>query len=145
MTYIIGEIGQNHNGSVDIAKVIIDLISREVKDSTFGNILRPMDAVKLTKRDLSQELLDSQMKAPYNTPNSFGKTYGEHREYLELSDEEHYEVYLHAKSKGLEFVETLCAVGCLSLLKYFTPDKLKVACRDLTYLPLFSALHCFAF
>ena len=53
MTYIIGEIGQNHNGSVDIAKVIIDLISREVKDDTFGNTLRPMDAVKLTKIDFS--------------------------------------------------------------------------------------------
>ena len=140
MTYIIGEIGQNHNGSVEIAKVIIDLISREIKDNTFGNTLKPMDAVKLTKRDLGQELSDSQMKAIYNTPNSFGKTYGEHREYLELSDEEHYEVYLHAKSKGLEFVETLCAVGCLSLLKYFTPDKLKVASRDLTNLPLLAAL-----
>jgi 3-deoxy-D-glycero-D-galacto-nononate 9-phosphate synthase len=140
MTYIIGEIGQNHNGSVEIAKVIIDLISREIKDNTFGNTLKPMDAVKLTKRDLGQELSDSQMKAIYNTPNSFGKTYGEHREYLELSDEEHYEVYLHAKSKGLEFVETLCAVGCLSLLRYFTPDKLKVASRDLTNLPLLAAL-----
>ena len=140
MTYIIGEIGQNHNGSVEIAKVIIDLISREIKDNIFGNTLKPMDAVKLTKRDLGQELSDSQMKAIYNTPNSFGKTYGEHREYLELSDEEHYEVYLHAKSKGLEFVETLCAVGCLSLLKYFTPDKLKVASRDLTNLPLLAAL-----
>jgi sialic acid synthase len=140
MTYIIGEIGQNHNGSVEIAKVIIDLISREIKENTFGYTLKPMDAVKLTKRDLGQELSDSQMKAPYKNPNSFGKTYGEHREYLELSDEEHYEVYLHAKSKGLEFVETLCAVGCLSLLKYFTPDKLKVASRDLTNLPLLAAL-----
>ena len=27
-TYIIGEIGQNHNGSVDIAKLIVDLVSR---------------------------------------------------------------------------------------------------------------------
>lgn len=32
MTYIIGEIGQNHNGSVELAKVIIDLASREIKD-----------------------------------------------------------------------------------------------------------------
>ena len=30
MTYIIGEIGQNHNGSVDLAKCIIDLISRNI-------------------------------------------------------------------------------------------------------------------
>lgn len=140
MTYIIGEIGQNHNGSVELAKVIIDLISREVKDGVFGSVLRPMDAVKLTKRDLNQELSSSQMNAPYTSAHSFGKTYGAHRDFLELSDEEHYEVYLHAKSKGLDFVETLCAIGCLSILKYFSPDKLKVASRDLTNLPLLSAL-----
>lgn len=140
MTYVIGEIGQNHNGSVDLAKVIIDLISREVRDDVFGNVLPGMDAVKLTKRDLNQELSSSQMNRIYDTPNSFGKTYGEHRAFLELSDEEHFEVYRHAKSKNLEFVETLCAVGCLSVLKLFQPDKLKVASRDLTNLPLLDAL-----
>lgn len=140
MTYIIGEIGQNHNGSADLAKVIIDLVSREIKDEVFGNVLRGMDAVKLTKRDLSQELSKSQMDRVYNSPHSFGKTYGEHREVLELSDEAHFEVYKHAKEKGLDFVETLCAVGCLSILRYFTPDKLKVASRDLTNLPLLAAL-----
>ena len=80
------------------------------------------------------------MARPYDTPNSFGKTYGEHRAFLELSDEEHLEVYRHAKDKGLDFVETLCAKGCLSLLKLFTPDRLKVASRDLTNLPLLAAL-----
>jgi 3-deoxy-D-glycero-D-galacto-nononate 9-phosphate synthase len=140
MTYIIGEIGQNHNGSVELAKVIIDLASREIKDEVFGNVLKGMDAVKLTKRDLKQELSKSQMDRIYDSPHSFGKTYGEHREKLELNDEEHYEVYLYAKEKGLDFVETLCAVGCLSMLRYFTPDKLKVASRDLTNLPLLAAL-----
>ncbi|TXB67262.1 shikimate dehydrogenase [Vicingus serpentipes] len=139
-TYLIGEIGQNHNGSVDIAKVIIDFISRPIIDDVFGNKLCGMDAVKLTKRDLSQELSKSQMNRIYQSPHSFGKTYGEHREALELNDEEHYEIYQHAKEKGLEFVETLCAIGCLSILKYFTPDKLKVASRDLTNLPLLNAL-----
>src|SRR5690554_886046 len=139
-TYIIGEIGQNHNGSVEIAKLIIDLISRPIHDEVFGEVLKGMDAVKLTKRDLTQELSQSQMKRPYDNPNSFGKTYGEHRAHLELSDEEHFEVYKYAKAKGLEFVETLCATGCLSLLKLFTPDYLKVASRDLTNLPLLAAL-----
>ena len=140
MTYIIGEIGQNHNGSVDLAKLIIELISREIKDDVFGNILKGMDAVKLTKRDLKQELSQSQMDKIYDSPHSFGKTYGEHRQVLELTDEEHFEVYKYAKSKGLDFVETLCAIGCLSLLNYFSPDKLKVASRDLTNLPLLAAL-----
>ena len=139
-TYIIGEIGQNHNGSVDIAKLIIELICRPVKEETFGLDLAPMDAVKMTRRDLKEELTVSQMKRPYNTPNSFGATYGEDRAFLELDDEAHFEVYKYAKMKGLDFIETLCAKGCLSLLKLFTPDKLKVASRDLTNLPLLEAM-----
>ena len=139
-TYIIGEIGQNHNGSVDIAKLIVDLVCRPVKEDVFGLNLAPIDAVKLTKRDLNEELSASQMNRPYDTPNSFGRTYGEHRAYLELTDDEHFEVYKYAKSKGLDFVETLCAKGCLSLLKLFTPDFLKVASRDLTNIPLLEAM-----
>jgi sialic acid synthase SpsE len=99
MTYIIGEIGQNHNGSVDLAKLIIDLASRPVVDDLFGTRLQPMDAIKLTKRDLNEELTDSAMNRVYDSPNSFGRTYGEHRQYLELSDEEHFEVYKYAKER----------------------------------------------
>lgn len=139
-TYIIGEIGQNHNGSVDIAKLIVDLVSRPIREEVFGLDLAPIDAVKLTKRDLNEELSASQMNRIYDTPNSFGRTYGEHRAALELSDEEHLEVYKYAKSKGLDFVETLCAKGCLSLLKLFTPNYLKVASRDLTNIPLLEAM-----
>ncbi len=139
-TYIIGEIGQNHNGSVEIAKTLIDIASIPVKDELFNNNLKPLDAVKMTKRDLSEELTNSQMNRPYKTINSFGETYGEHREFLELSFEQHFEVYKHAKKKDLDFIETLCSVGCLKMLKLFSPDKLKVASRDLTNLPLLEAL-----
>ena len=139
-TYIIGEIGQNHNGSVDYAKLLIEVVARPVVDRLFGEKLKGADAVKLTKRDLKQELSASQMARPYDTPNSFGKTYGEHREYLELTDEEHFELFKYAKSFGLDFVETLCAPGTLSLLKLFTPDKLKVASRDITNLPLLEVM-----
>ena len=140
MTYIIGEIGQNHNGSVDIAKLIIDAAARPVVDKLFGRDLMPMDAVKLTMRDLKQELSASQMKKPYTGPNSFGKTYGEHRQYLELTFEEHHELYNYAKTYELDFVETFCGISNLEVLKLFMPDKLKVASRDLTNLPLLEAL-----
>lgn len=139
-TYIIGEIGQNHNGSVDIAKLLTELVARPIKEDDFGIDIQPINAVKLTKRDLSEELSSSQMNRPYDNPNSFGKTYGAHRQFLELSDEAHFEVYKYAKSLGLDFVETLCAKGCLSMLRLFTPDRLKVASRDLTNLPLLEAL-----
>lgn len=139
-TYIIGEIGQNHNGSVDIAKLIVELVSRPVKEDMFGFNLKPMNAVKMTRRDLNEELTTTQMNKIYDTPNSFGRTYGEHRAFLELDDEAHFEVYKYAKSVGLDFVETLCAKGCLSMLKLFTPDYLKVASRDLTNLPLLEVM-----
>lgn len=139
-TYIIGEIGQNHNGSVDIAKLIVELVARPVREEAFGLDLKPMNAVKMTKRDLNEELTTSQMNRIYDNKHSFGRTYGEHRAYLELNDEEHFEVYKYAKSLGLDFIETLCAKGCLSLLKLFSPDYLKVASRDLTNLPLLEAM-----
>jgi 3-deoxy-D-glycero-D-galacto-nononate 9-phosphate synthase len=139
-TYIVGEIGQNHNGEIDIAKKIIDFISEPVVDHLFGEKLKPMDAVKFTKRDLKEELSASAMMKPYDSPHSFGKTYGEHRAFLELSDKQHYELYRYAKDNGLDFVETLCAKGCLSIFKYFSPDRLKVASRDLTNLPLLEAM-----
>lgn len=139
-TYIIGEIGQNHNGSVDLAKLIVELVSRPIVEDAFGLKLKSMDAVKMTKRDLKEELAESQMNRIYDNPNSFGRTYGEHRAFLELDDNAHFEVYKYAKSLGLDFIETLCAKGCLSMLKLFTPDKLKVASRDLTNLPLLCAL-----
>ena len=139
-TYIIGEIGQNHNGSVVIAKLIVELIARPVHEDVFSLDLKPMNAVKMTRRDLKEELTTTQMNRPYVNNNSFGATYGEHRAFLELDDDAHYEVYKFAKEKGLDFVETLCAKGCLSIFKLFTPDYLKVASRDLTNLPLLAAM-----
>jgi len=139
-TYIIGEIGQNHNGSLELAKKIIDEAAKEVKDDLFNIKLEKINAVKFTKRDLSEELSNSQMNMPYDSPNSFGKTYGEHRAFLELSNEQHFECYKYAKAFELDFIETLCSIKCLSILKLFSPDFLKVASRDLTNLPLLNAL-----
>ena len=53
---------------------------------------------------------------------------------------EHFEIYKYTKEKGLDFVETLCGVGCTSMFRYFEPDRLKVASRDLTNLPLLNVL-----
>ncbi len=139
-TYLIGEIGQNHNGSVNLAKEIVDLAAGPVEDELFHLPLKGMDAIKLTKRDLKYELSASAYREPYKSPHSFGETYGKHREALELSEEEHLEIFTYAKSRGLDVIETLCAPSCLSILKYFIPDRLKVASRDLTNLPLLGAM-----
>lgn len=139
-TYLIGEIGQNHNGSVDIAKLLIDKAAQEIIDPLFKRQLKGWDAVKFTKRDLDFELTQSAMNRPYDSPNSFGKTYGDHRAFLELSNEDHHELYQYAKNKNLDFVETLCAISCIDILNVFSPDYLKVASRDLTNLPLLEAM-----
>lgn len=138
-TYIIGEIGQNHNGLVDIAKRLIDIASMPVIDDS-GRHYKAMDAIKLQKRDLAEELTASEMAKSYDSPHAFGKTYGEHRAALELSNGQHTELYHYAKGRGLDVVETICSLGALSLLQHFNPDRLKVASRDLTNLPLLEAM-----
>ncbi|MBN8588097.1 MAG: N-acetylneuraminate synthase family protein [Rhodothermia bacterium] len=139
-TYFICEAGQNHNGAMEIARQLIDVAAMQVFDSLFDTPLKGANAIKFTKRDLKEELSSSQMAQPYHSVHAFGATYGEHRAKLELDDEQHAELYRYAKAKGLDFIETLCARGCLSVLRYFMPDRLKVASRDLTNLPLLEAL-----
>jgi len=91
-TYIIAEIGCNHQGDIDIARRMIDVAA-----------YCGVDAVKFQKRDLKKCLTPEQFNKLYDNPNSFGKTYGRHREYLELSLEEHAELKDHAESLGLTY------------------------------------------
>jgi len=138
--YIIAEIGQNHNGDIELAKKLIDMAAMPIFDFFTGKTLPGVDAIKLTKRDLSEELTDEAANQPYHSPHSFGKTYGEHRRALELSIEEHKELELYGRSKGLAFVETLCSPGCLRMLDTVRVDAIKVASRDITNIPLLEAL-----
>ena len=138
--YIIAEIGQNHNGDINIAKKLIDQIDRYTYDEITGDRFEKANAIKLTKRDLDEELSKDGMEKPYTGSNSFGPTYGEHREFLELSYEDHVELGNYIKSRGFEFVQTLCSVQTLQLLDMIEVDKIKVASRDLTNIPLIEAI-----
>jgi len=133
-TYIIAEIGQNHNGDMDICKKLIDQLVVYSYDSITGDRLNTINAIKLTKRDLSEELSRDGMDAIYSGVNSFGKTYGEHREFLEFSYEQHIEISNYVRSKGIDFVDTLCSRKTVKLSNYV--DRIKVASRDLTNIPL---------
>jgi len=139
-TYIIGEVGQNHNGDVNIARKLIDIAAMPIYDFFSGEQLPGLDAVKLTKRDLSEELTEEAGKRPYLSPHSFGATYLEHRKALELSYEEHAELEKYAHGKGLDFIVTLCSPGCLKLLDMAKLDAIKIASRDVTNIPLMEAL-----
>ena len=133
--YVIAEIGQNHNGDINIAKKLIDQLAVFPYDEITGNRLNGVNGIKLCKRDMTEELSNEAYNASYTGRNSFGKTYGEHREFLELSYDEHIELGNYIRSKNIEFVDTLCSIKAVKKLAPFV-DKIKVASRDLTNIPL---------
>jgi sialic acid synthase len=134
-TYFIAECGQNHNGDIMIARDLIGMAATPIYHE--GKLLRGVNAVKFTKRDLSEEMTDEQWSRPYSGPHAFGKTYGEHRQVLELLDWEHLTLYQYAKNSGLDFIETCCSPGAVQMItNLFKPDFMKVASRDIDNWPL---------
>jgi len=72
---IVAEIGCNHMGSMSIAKELIDLAK-----------LSGVGYVKFQKRNNRKLLTEEQYNSPHPVPsNSYGSTYGEHREFLEFN------------------------------------------------------------
>jgi len=127
--YIIAEIGQNHNGSIDLAKKLIDM------SKSCG-----ADAVKFQKRDIDSELTKEAFNKPYDNPNSFGKTYGDHRKFLELSKNEHFELKKYCDIIGITYFCTPCDIPSVELLEEIDCPFYKVASRDLTNIPLLKKL-----
>ncbi len=127
--FVIAEIGQNHNGSVDIAKQLIDVAA-----------MHQADAVKSCKRDLSCELTEEAWNRPYDGPQSFGRTYGEHRQALELSPEQHAELMAYCRAKGMEYFCSACDAPSVDVMEHIGVNLYKVASRDLTNLPLIEKL-----
>lgn len=123
--FIVTEIGQNHNGQIDIAKQLVDVA---VKCGA--------DAVKFCKRDLDTELTKEAYNAPYIGPHSFGQTYGEHRTYLELSAEQHKELFDYCKQKKIIYFASVCGFESADLMENLGVELFKIASRDLTNLPL---------
>lgn len=77
---VIAEAGCNHKGEMEIAKELIKIAAMYCN----------ADIIKFQKRNNRELLTEDQYNAPHpNIENSYGKTYGEHREYLEFSIEQH--------------------------------------------------------
>ena len=123
--FIIAEIGQNHNGQLNLAKKLIDMAKR-----------CNADAVKFQKREISWELTKEAYDRPYEGPNSFGATYGIHREYLELNEAQHRELKEYAQSAGLIYFCTPCDPPSVDMLERIGCPIYKVASRDMTNIPL---------
>lgn len=128
-TYIVAEIGQNHNGDIRIAKKLIDMAAR-----------CSASAVKFQKRDIASELTREAFDRPYDNPNSFGKTYGEHRMFLELNEAQHLELKEYAMAAGITYFCTPCDVPSVEIMERIGCPFYKVASRDLTNIPLLERL-----
>ncbi len=126
--FIVAEIGQNHQGDAYTALRLITMAHEA-----------GVDAVKLCKRHIPSELTRAAYNAPYPGPQSFGPTYGKHREALELSIEEY--AHLQERMRYNRYPEMFFATACDQksvdeLEEHIKPPMYKIASRDLDNLPL---------
>lgn len=123
--YVIAEIGSNHQGELERAKQLV----RAAKECG-------ANAVKLQKRDnrslFTRELYDS----PYNGENSYGPTYGTHREALEFGREQYVELMKYAQEQDVLLFATAFDFSSADFLAALDVPAYKIASGDLKNIPL---------
>ncbi|MFL5950863.1 MAG: N-acetylneuraminate synthase family protein [Gaiellaceae bacterium] len=123
--YVIAEVGHNHQGDVEQAKRLIDA-ARECG----------VDAVKLQKRANRTLYTREFYEQPYDNELSFGRTYGEHREALELGADEYRELLAYARETGVTLFATAFDFESADLLAELGVPAFKFASGDLRNTPL---------
>lgn len=119
---VIAEIGCNHMGSMEIAKELIDLAKKE-----------KAGYVKFQKRNNKELLTEEQYNTPHPNPhNSYGDTYGAHREYLEFTTAQHKELKEYCDSVGIVYSTSVWDITSAKEMISFNPEFLKVpsACNN---------------
>jgi N-acetylneuraminate synthase len=92
--FVIAEIGCNHMGDIEIAKELIKA----------AKIFCNVDAIKFQKRNNKELLTEEQYNQPHPNPlNSYGETYGLHREYLEFNIQQHAELKSYCQEIGVVY------------------------------------------
>ena len=92
--FVIAEAGCNHMGEMEIAKDMIETAAHFCK----------VDAIKFQKRNPRELLSEEQYNAPHPNPaNSYGSTYGEHREFLEFSVDQHKQLKEWCDEAGITY------------------------------------------
>ncbi|XP_035904320.1 sialic acid synthase [Anopheles stephensi] len=91
-TFIVAEIGQNHQGSLPTAKQMI----KAAKECG-------ADCVKFQRSNLTEKFTAPALARPYTGPNSWGSTYGEHKEWLEFSIDQYRELQAFANENDIVF------------------------------------------
>jgi len=123
--YFIAEIGHNHQGNLNTAMEMITVAA-----SCGAN------AVKFQKRDNKTLFTKAQYAKPYENENSYGATYGEHREFLEFGKKEFKKLKQCAEENGVEFMCTAFDIPSVDFLDELGIESYKVASGDLTNIPL---------
>jgi len=119
---VIAEIGCNHMGEFDLAIELIDLAKQS-----------GAKYVKFQKRNNKELLTKEQYNTPHPVPqNSYGKTYGEHREYLEFDVEQHAKLKEYCDSIDMIYSTSVWDVTSAREMISFHPQFLKVpsACNN---------------
>lgn len=98
------------------------------------------DAVKLQKRDNRSLFTDELFNKPYENENSYGLTYGSHREALEFGREEYLELQDYAHELDLDFFATAFDRPSVDFLEEIDVPAFKVASSDIRNVPLLRRL-----
>lgn len=117
MVKVIAEVGCNHKGDMEIAKEHIRIAA----------IYAKADVVKFQKRNNRELLTEEQYNAPHPNPaNSYGDTYGAHREFLEFTAEQHAELKTECERNGIEYSTSVWDVTSAREMITLEPSLLKV-------------------
>jgi len=128
---VIAEIGCNHKGEIECAKELLTLCKKS--GATVG---------KFQKRTPKELLTPEQYNAPHPNPqNSYGSTYGEHREFLELSVDDHRELQKHCQSIDLEYSCSVWDITSAKEIVSLNPILIKVGSPSNTHWEMHKVLR----
>lgn len=114
---VIAEIGCNHKGEMNIAKKMIETAATYCK----------ADVVKFQKRCPKELLTPEEYNAPHPHPeNSYGATYGEHREFLELSLDQHKQLKSWCDEYGIEYSTSVWDMTSAKEITSLNPSLIKI-------------------
>jgi N-acetylneuraminate synthase/sialic acid synthase len=123
--YVIAEVGHNHQGSV---KTCMDLFKAAKEAGAH--------AVKLQKRHNRTLYTKAMYDRPYDNENSYGATYGEHREALEFDESQYRELQHFCRELGIAFFATAFDFASADFLANLEMPAYKIASGDLRNTPL---------
>lgn len=115
--YVIAEAGCNHMGQMKIAKDLIETAAHFCK----------ADAIKFQKRCPKELLTPEQYNAPHPNPaNSYGRTYGEHREFLEFTVEQHAQLKKWCEEAGITYSTSVWDMTSAKGIASLKPEFIKI-------------------